>query len=210
MRSGSLRPVAVALGSLLWAGPAWAAGSPAVAPPHAGIECAACHPQGTGPGARSTCATKTCHAAQAAELRDSEHDRRHLTDARTGPGCADCHGGHRMENPASTACEKQLDSVCLQCHPAGRYVGLPGDTPRPAGLADSIHTRVRETAGCASASLTCYACHGAHTVRPLSSSDSPAARSRVADTCGRCHPKQRESFQVSAHAQGLAGGSTLA
>ncbi len=207
MRAGSLRGFAT-LAGLLYAGFARAGEGAAV--PHDGLACVACHRDGPRASDRPTCSGGGCHVQESDELRRSAHDRAHLSDGRGYPGCADCHGGHKLQNPTVAACEKEFDRACLACHPAGRYLGLPGDAPRPTGLADSIHARARETAGCTSAPLTCYTCHGAHTIQPLAAPDSAVARSRITETCGRCHARERESYLQSVHARALAGGSSLA
>jgi uncharacterized membrane protein YfcA len=195
-------------GLLLCSSLAVAASPPPVQAPHADLECVACHVEG--PGSPPSCTNGGCHATEAAAFHSSQHDRTHLKGAAAGPSCADCHGGHSPRNPMATACERRLDSGCVACHPTDSGERLPGAIPGPAGLVDSIHTQARDRAGCAQAPMSCFSCHGSHTILPSSDPASPVARMRIAETCGKCHPAILNRYVKSSHAKGVASGSALA
>jgi len=154
-----------------------------------------------------SCSDGGCHSEQATAARSSAHDRKNLAEVQGLPGCEDCHGGHELADAAAVACEKRLDRTCLPCHPEERYAVGSATTPRPAGLAESVHGVLRGTGRCSSATLTCYTCHGFHTVLASSDPVSPVSRARITDTCGQCHVEQRDAYADSAHGTALAGGS---
>ncbi len=189
MRPGLL-PV---VGALLVAAAAGAAD-------HRGLGCADCHTGDPPAAANARCAGPGCHPDLAGAFATTAHDRRHLADLR--PRCPDCHGDHRLRTAAEAlarACGAQVGRVCAPCHPVQRY----GVRPLP-GDGGGVHERARAERGCSEASISCFACHGAHHVRPASDPASPIHPRRIAATCGRCHRPEAAAYARSVHARALA------
>jgi len=209
----SWRASTLTLTALLLASPLLAQKAPKIEPPHDAVACEQCHPSWPQSAQPYSCTSAECHPEQGAEFRSSAHDQQQMADAEAAPDCATCHGGHATltgEQVRVSVCERELDQACLTCHPADAYADVAPDVPVSAGFADSVHARARESAGCEAAGVTCYACHGAHTVRAGLDPGSPISRQGVAGTCGACHGEARDAFKASAHGQALESGSTVA
>ncbi len=146
---------------------------------HAGLECASCHRaageiphQPKLPSVRC----ESCHAREARALARSAHGTGAAATsagrAQGGPaaGCVDCHGTHAIR-PAS----RVASGACERCHS-----GTSED------YRSSVHgvARARDNPEAAN----CADCHGeVHSMRPHDDSTSTVSRSRLAETCGRCH-----------------------
>jgi predicted CXXCH cytochrome family protein len=106
--------------------------------------------------------------------------------------CADCHPGttdlpHAELNVASSRqLTVAMSEQCRQCHFEEHQATL-----------ESVHARA-VARGDVTAPV-CVDCHGGHDIRP------PAEpRTRVAETCGRCHAAAAETFARSVHGQDVA------
>ncbi len=195
--------------ALLAAGPLGAAEAPPLAPGHRDLECGACHRAGD---RRVACAGGGCHPEVARVFLSSRHDREYLSPERLA--CAACHGSHPVvEGRAASAlaCSNRTDRVCLPCHEAARY--RVGKRIAPPAMAEepraSIHAAARQSLGCDEATVSCFSCHGSHTILPVKDPASPVHRSRVGDTCGRCHREELRAFRESVHARGLERGDSV-
>jgi uncharacterized protein len=184
-----------------------AAEGPRLAAGHAGTPCVACHPPGQ-PGGRPTrCSGDGCHADVTRTYLSSDHDRRHLTASQLA--CTACHGGHPVVSGRAAltlACENRVERVCSGCHEAERYaVGAPAPSRKsiPA-RGGGVHTSARERRGCEAVAISCFTCHGSHTILAPGNRESPVSRQRIAVTCGRCHPEELERYRASSHAAGVA------
>jgi formate dehydrogenase gamma subunit len=80
--------------------------------------------------------------------------------------------------------------VCHQ-HPSKTY-------------SDSAHALARGQGDAAAA--TCLDCHGSHAIASTRGMDSPLQRTRLAATCGACHPGEAAQVEQSVHGQALARG----
>ena len=116
--------------------------------------------------------------------------------------CVDCHttiGG--FPHPALVA-ESRRDFVlemytaCQACH-AGEY----------ALTQDSVHERAR-AAGQMEAAV-CTDCHGSHDIQRMTDPSSGAllaeARTRIPQTCARCHSTVYDKYLTSVHGSALVG-----
>lgn len=143
--------------------------------PHALRRCADCHPPGA-PPARDACVA--CHAD------------RHRGGA--GQTCADCHTADtwllvRFDHATTgfSLTGRHLGVPCVDCHPAGRFVGQPADCVFCHG---EQLPRGHRFAG----ARDCADCHRPTTFSaPGFVHDPPVAtggvHARVATACGRCH-----------------------
>ena len=178
---------------------------------HAGLACTTCHD--TEPRGETTtpvsCTRGGCHADVARTFQSSAHDQRRLQRGHTGPRCQDCHGGHVVvsgDAALASACRSHLDDVCVGCHSAEPGNELAVSTPKPAVRSANAHPRPGDAGPCGSATLSCFTCHGSHTVLPRSNPASPVSRARTVETCGRCHVTEKDRYAESAHARGVAAG----
>jgi cytochrome b subunit of formate dehydrogenase len=108
--------------------------------------------------------------------------------------CVDCHQGL---NPNEVPHAKVVPPVdCQTCHDVGAFEkSVHGKPPTPAAQ----KTRPQPAAACKD-------CHGTHNVLAPSDPKSPANRSHVSATCGRCHEDAESHFALSAHGQALQLG----
>jgi cytochrome b subunit of formate dehydrogenase len=143
----------------------------------------------------NTCAH--CHAAVAAEYKESIHGTAYFSGNSDAPVCTDCHGEHRIlhpKDPNSPVSKLHVSAdVCTPCHNSVRLsekFGLASE--RGASFDDSYHgLAVKagkvEVANCAS-------CHGFHDIRSSSDPKSRVHKSNLAVTCGKCHPGANQNF----------------
>jgi predicted CXXCH cytochrome family protein len=120
-----------------------------------------------------------------------EHGK-HETSVHKNLSCVDCHANAK-EIPHS---ERQLDSArqfsiaasenCRQCHFDAYRQSL-----------ESVHAKA-VTRGDLTAP-TCVDCHGGHLIEP-----SKEPRTKIADTCGRCHTKTASVYAGSVHGEDVA------
>ncbi len=105
--------------------------------------------------------------------------------------CASCHVDLKATHPDDNVAAKPVD--CSRCH------DKPSQTYR-----ESVHG-LAVLAGKADAA-TCKDCHGSHEVLPPNSPLSPLHYSKLATTCGECHPEQAQDVQASVHGKASAKG----
>jgi cytochrome b subunit of formate dehydrogenase len=172
---------------------------------HGRLQCTACHAgikEVPHPEKLPSVSCKQCHAKAATVFGQSIHGRK------DGPqlDCQSCHGSHDVGRAA-----KLGTTPCQTCHAetVEKYQG-------------SIHGQavahgVKEAARCTD-------CHGeAHQVRAQADPDSPTGRTKMAETCGRCHadralierrkipiPRAYELYQKSVHGRAVAAGKPAA
>ncbi|HUU23146.1 MAG TPA: hypothetical protein VM389_11495 [Phycisphaerae bacterium] len=185
---------------------------------HGKLACVDCHeaakalPHPRKP-APATCGT-TCHAKPQADYLQGEHKRALAKGDPDAPTCATCHGGHDILPKAdrrSRSFPLNIVRICGDCHKthAGQAAGGTDGKTRVGNYLDSVHGGALMRGGLA-VSATCASCHGSHRVLPSKDPQSPVYRTRVADTCGRCHVGLAEMYQASVHGRKLAGGDANA
>jgi nitrate/TMAO reductase-like tetraheme cytochrome c subunit len=145
-------------------------------------ECLTCHAEAV-EFPLTTGATRTLRPVRTEEIQKSVHG---------GLACADCHPGTtEVPHPElKLASDRQftvaMSEQCRQCHFAEYRDSLA-----------SVHAEAvaRGDVG----APVCVDCHGGHDIqRP----DEP--RTRVAETCGRCHTTAARTFAGSVHGQDVA------
>ncbi len=187
----------------------WAGEPPPLAAGHRQLECRACHPA---PDRTRGCTDGGCHRDVAKVFLSSEHDRMHVDPVRLP--CTACHGSHPVVGghaASALACTNRADRLCLPCHEAAQY--RVGKRIAPPAVADepgaSVHAAARQALGCSEVTVSCFTCHGSHTVLPPRDPESPVNRFRVNGTCGSCHERELEAFARSVHARGLERGDRV-
>ncbi len=146
--------------------------------PALGQECAKCH----GPGGRGPAATLPDYSAHA------------------GVDCAECHVSaetvpHELPMPAVN---------CGMCH--GDMVRDVGGSSHGPGLKAYLEKAGKDKVKLSAICLSCHGNHDPHAIRKVSDPQSPMARAKVFETCGRCHPEQEARFEKSIHFKMLMSG----
>lgn len=145
----------------------------------------------------------TCHRRPHEQVPDSAHAK--LKNGEPSGSCIACHGSHQIQTISVDA-----DTICTSCH-----------TVQAAQMATGIHAgrlgeRTRNLP-------TCVTCHTAHSVASRRDPASPAHRSRIHETCARCHgdprviaeerisrPRVVALFTQSVHGQAILQKGNLA
>jgi len=150
-----------------------------------------------------------CHAEVAAHYEKSAHGAALVSGIAGAPTCIDCHGEHDVEPIASSdspVSKRREARVCLHCHldnpevrarvgPSAGFI---------AGYETSVHG-ISLASGNENAA-TCSDCHGAHDMQRGSNPASLVHRSRIAQTCSRCHQDISRVYGESIHGSALSAG----
>lgn len=176
---------------------------------HADKKCVDCHEDAAklphGPGLNlQTCAT-SCHAKEAAAFPSGSHYEALKKGDPLAPSCASCHGGHKIlpvgdrQSP-----QHRLNSIflCAQCHEKHTKDTPGGYRPKVhiEAYLQSAHGKAVSEAGLVQAP-TCADCHSAHAVHPVNNPESPVHRSKIPQTCGRCHVGIVAVYEKSIHGE---------
>jgi cytochrome b subunit of formate dehydrogenase len=171
--------------------------------------CSACH---NGHGIRraeelgvNTC--RKCHAGIVEEYQGSVHGVALANGDPDASTCQDCHGPpHEVlphENPAAPTNHALLAETCARCH-ADRELMIKREITIPEAYKlyqRSVHGRSDSTKA-----ATCNDCHESHDLRRVFDPQSSIHRANIPVTCGRCHEKETEEYQVSIHGKAAARG----
>jgi cytochrome b subunit of formate dehydrogenase len=140
-----------------------------------------------------------CHVEIAATYRESVHGQAAAHGITEAPVCTDCHGEHRILDPAerdspvfATNIPKQ---TCGRCHGdlrLSRKFNLPAD--EVPSYEDSYHG-LASRAGAVTVAQ-CASCHGVHDILPSSDPRSHTNPANLPATCGQCHPGAGTRFAL--------------
>ena len=119
--------------------------------------------------------------------------------------CSNCHGAHSI-----TMEKKSIGSNnCLKCHLSEDWFKnkYKGEKPNIISFieqnAHSVHSRImvngKEAAKCAD-------CHGDHTTDTKLDPKLATSKARQAETCGKCHPNEKNDYESSDHGKSLKNG----
>ena len=140
-----------------------------------------------------------CHAGELADYRQSIHGEAAARGLRDAPGCADCHGEHRIlarSEPTSPVFTTNVASeTCGRCHGTTRLsekYGLPLD--KLPAFQNSFHGLALRSGQLTAAN--CASCHGVHDIRPSSDPRSHVNKANLPKTCGQCHPGAGTRFAL--------------
>lgn len=146
--------------------------------------------------------------------------------------CFECHGSLQQVRDAAAAMELKLDEArlgrlvvgpmaegtvhagmaCLDCHPKAEEVPHPADlrqgnpcaTCHEDALKAVNQSTHRDPNGGTNLRTQCWACHGAHDVRPVKDPGSSVHPAHVADRCLTCHDKKE--YLLGEHGRGVQIG----
>ncbi len=103
--------------------------------------------------------------------------------------CVNCHSGF---NPDEIPHKDPITPVnCRSCH-------------ENAGVKHPFHPQILKSKGTnGTPDINCKNCHGTHDVLPVRSEKSPFNRSRIVESCSKCHQGKSEEFIQSIHYKAL-------
>lgn len=178
--------------------------------------CTSCHkgitelPHDT-PLAKVDCGS--CHRIESQIYLASDHGRAHTAGAPAAI-CGDCHGDPHVfpdtRNPASPVSRHNIAKTCAVCHEDQKKMApydLLEKTPYQTYL-QTVHGSAMEKGVLNSA--TCTDCHGSHDLHAPTNPESKIHRSKVPETCGKCHENVLRTYQHSIHGRAAAAGKVEA
>jgi hypothetical protein len=146
-----------------------------------------------------------CHAKDQHAFNNSIHQVVLKQGNSNAPTCIDCHGSHNI-NKSKMDIESQ---GCLKCHlDIKMFPGEgKGSTKFITEYKTSIHATIqkdgKQAAGCTD-------CHGNHMIQQNDPSKPSTSRTKIFETCGKCHSDLVEKFKKSAHGQEMLKGNEKA
>ena len=182
--------------------------------------------------AKDTCVE--CHATMDGELQKPAALFKNDIHFQSGLSCADCHGGDRTSDDMSVAMSPAkgftgkpkrtaIPQFCANCHSKPAFMGRF----RPQQRVDQFELYKTSVHGKKLASgddnvATCVDCHSVHDIRAVKDAISPVYKTRLPDTCGRCHADakkmakygiptdQLDHYRTSVHGAALKKGDLSA
>jgi cytochrome b subunit of formate dehydrogenase len=141
----------------------------------------------------------TCHTEIAAQYKQSVHGVASAAGKRDSPVCTDCHGEHKIIEPARPDSPVYASNVpkvtCGRCHGDLRLAEKFGLTQaNVASYEDSFHGLASRSGSQSVAN--CGSCHGVHDILPSSDKRSHVHKDNLAKTCGSCHPGAGDKFAI--------------
>ena len=175
-----------------------------------------------------------CHAAMEGDLQKPALLIKNDIHTASGLSCADCHGGDRTSDDPSVAMSKAkgftgapqrtaIPQFCANCHGKPDFMGRY----RPQQRVDQFELYKTSVHGKRLATgdenvATCIDCHSVHDIRAVKDAMAPVYKSRLPETCGRCHgdaqkmakygipTDQLEHYRTSVHGVALKKGDLSA
>lgn len=179
---------------------------------HGAFECTTCHSDISQLPHKSEVKPvqcDTCHAASVKAYAEGIHAKARKEGFKEPPTCTSCHGNiHRIISRADSSSPvhpKNIAQTCAVCHANADLVKkfrIPLVRPVEAYL-QSVHARA---VAADKRGAVCTDCHGTHTVLPASDPASQIWRTRVPETCGKCHANVLTAYRQSIHGEAVARG----
>jgi hypothetical protein len=140
---------------------------------------------------------------QLAQYRTSRHGEAVLERGSAAAAtCVDCHGAHGILGPKSSDSPvhpRHVPETCAKCHADPKLVAAHDLNGKVVDdWRGSVHAKLLLEDGDLSAPQ-CATCHGSHGAVP-------PGFARASATCGKCHERQRELFELSPHARLVESG----
>ncbi|MFA5057149.1 MAG: cytochrome b/b6 domain-containing protein [Opitutaceae bacterium] len=160
--------------------------------------------------ARQTEACGRCHQPARDQFLASAHGRAGAAGLKEAPACLDCHRLSVARRPGEKpGIELKLAQtrLCESCHLQKPAVGdrtLRG-TKFVASFAHSAHGAALQRGLVEAAN--CVDCHGSHEMNQAMVAGSRVNKTRLPETCARCHQAQTAEYNFSVHAVALRKGN---
>ena len=177
---------------------------------HGSLKCGDCHTtikDYPHPDQVAKVECKTCHTDEAQGLAGSVH-----ADSAEHP-CTSCHGNAHTIFPKSDSRSAvyplNVPSTCGACHGSegmAKRHGLPSVYPL---YMDSIHGFALSKEGLLVAA-NCQSCHGSHHILSHNDPKSPTYKANIPKTCGSCHAKINDDYEMGIHGKAVAAGNLKA
>ena len=166
-----------------------------------------------------------CHGKENFSRKTANGEERdlHVTAegfAQSVHGSRDCVNCHQdiIKAPHRKGIDRKVG--CVQCHTdLWNEAQQSGTTEENARLGEvveqiesymgSIHARP-SMADQSRTNATCYNCHDAHYIEPITGQVGASSRLGIPDTCGQCHGEERDAYFTSVHGTELLAGNANA
>ncbi len=152
-----------------------------------------------------------CHRNAQADYARSTHGKAYLSGDPDAPSCSSCHGVHDIlpvEHPNSQVSRTNLIRTCVSCHTDEQIVKRHKEMPGTATIKayeKSVHGRGFFEEGLV-VSAQCTDCHSYHLILPATDPQSKLYKTKVPETCGKCHREIERQYNESVHGQAIAKG----
>ncbi|MFA5405675.1 MAG: cytochrome c3 family protein [Ignavibacteria bacterium] len=173
------------------------------------VKCESCHQSGHNVKKISKSEVSNvcgkCHAKDQHAFNNSIHQVVLKDGNKNAPTCIDCHGSHGiLKNKMDIESQS-----CLKCHLDEKMFSGEGkgSTKFISEYKTSIHSVIqkdgKQAAGCTD-------CHGNHTIQQNDPNKPSTSKTKILETCSKCHKDVVENFKKSSHGQELLKGNEKA
>ena len=164
------------------------------------VQCAKCHHDGNHVGAPN--------ALHVDLYADSVHGNALRKGDPDAPTCQTCHGSHDIRSArdsASATYRTRIPATCGKCHFDTSFARRH-KLASVRKYSNSVHARhVVGKDGLGTAAV-CTDCHGVHDIQAPGQRRSSVSRSRMSETCGKCHKEVSMQYESSIHGKAVAKG----
>ena len=151
-----------------------------------------------------------CHSDEQKQYDGSLHAKAIAGGDARAARCLDCHGNIHEVVPTSDAkspvAHVNIPKTCGACHGQKFVMQQAGVSTAPVmAYQESVHGKLVASGNDKAA--VCSDCHSPHNIKRANDPESTIAKANVANTCSRCHDKEKAAFVTSIHGQALAKGN---
>ncbi len=174
---------------------------------HGSLQCSNCHAGVKGyphPDHVAPVECKSCHADEASQVTGS---------ILSGHACTSCHGNaHAIfpkDDSRSAVYPLNIPRTCGACHgnpELAKKYGLPNVYSM---YVDSIHGFALSKEGLLVAA-NCQSCHGSHHILSHNTPQSATYKTKIPETCGKCHAMIEADYDRGVHGKAVAAGDPKA
>ena len=151
-----------------------------------------------------------CHRVESQIYLNSDHGRAVAHGKTEAASCKDCHGhSHTLLNsrdPKSPVNRRNIPATCAHCHDNPERMARTHLTERnPVGSYNhTVHGEAFAKGNLTAA--VCSDCHGTHDLHGSLNPASRVYKTKIPDTCGRCHQNVASVYKESIHGQAISAG----